>query len=326
MRQSRVLLVLASLVMLCSLAHAQQPPEKLFNAITKIRTIIPDTASTARALGTEREGSGVVIDAAGHVLTIGYLILEAETIDIVDADDQVVRAAFVGYDHQSGFGLVRATTPLAVQPIPLGQSAGLSVGEPVLIAGYGGTEAVQGAHVVARQEFAGYWEYLLEDAIFTTPPYPHFGGAALIDRTGRLIGIGSLYTPVLLPTVGTVPGNMFVPIDRLKPILVDLIATGRSAEPPKPWLGLHAEEAHGRVFVRRILAGGPAAQVGLAPGDIILKVGQQDVQGLADFYRQVWAHGAAGVHIPLHILHGTRLHDVTVHSADRYHYLKMPPR
>ena len=179
---------------------------------------------------------------------------------------------------------------------------------------------------MARHEFAGYWEYLLEEAIFTTPPYPYFGGAALIDRNGQLVGIGSLFTPVELPSGGIVPGNMFVPIDRLKPLLADLIARGRSAEPPQPWLGLHAEEAHGRVFVRRVLPDGPAAYARLEPGDIILKVGQQEVQGLADFYRQVWALGAAGVQIPLHVLHGTRLSDVIVHSADRYQYLKMPKR
>jgi S1-C subfamily serine protease len=318
--------VLASFIMLCSPGHAEPQPEQLLKAITRVRATVPDTAYTARSLGTEREGSGVVIDTAGHVLTIGYLILEADTIDIVGADDEVVCATFVGYDHHSGFGLVRTTTPLPVQPMPLGQSAGVNVGDPVLIAGYGGTEAVQGGRVVARQEFAGYWEYLLEDAIFTTPPYQHFGGAALIDRTGQLVGIGSLFTPVELPTGEVVAGNMFVPIDRLKPILAELIAQGRAAAPPKPWLGLHAAEAHGRVFVRRTLAESPAAHAGLAPGDIILKVGQQEVQGLADFYRQVWAMGAAGVSIPLSVLHGTRISDVTVHSADRYQSLKMPQR
>jgi S1-C subfamily serine protease len=326
MRYMHLFVVLASFVMLCSPGHTEPQPEQLLKAITRVRAVIPDTAYTARSLGTEREGSGVVIDTDGHVLTIGYLILEAETINIVGADDEVVRATFVGYDHHSGFGLVRTTTPLAVQPMPLGQSAAINVGDPVLIAGYGGTEAVQGGLVVARQEFAGYWEYLLEDAIFTTPPSQHFGGAALIDRTGRLVGIGSLFTPVELPTGDVVPGNMFVPIDRLKPILAELIARGRAAAPPKPWLGLHAVEAHGRVFVRRTLAESPAARAGLAPGDIILKVGQQEVQGLADFYRQVWAVGAAGVPIPLSVLHGTRISDVTVHSADRYQYLKMPQR
>jgi S1-C subfamily serine protease len=326
MRHMCLFVVLASCVMLCSPGHTEPRPEQLLQAITKVRAIVPETAYTARSLGTEREGSGVVIDTTGHVLTIGYLILEAESIDIVGADDEVVRATFVGYDHHSGFGLVRTTTPLTVQPMPLGQSAAVNVGDPVLIAGYGGTEAVQGGRVVARQEFAGYWEYLLEDAIFTAPPYQHFGGAALIDRTGRLVGIGSLFTPVELPIGNVVPGNMFVPIDRLKPILADLIAQGRAASPPKPWLGLHAVEAHGRVFVRRTLSESPAARAGLAPGDIILKVGQQEVQGLADFYRQVWAVGAAGVSIPLSILHGTHISNVTVQSADRYQYLKMPQR
>jgi S1-C subfamily serine protease len=185
---------------------------------------------------------------------------------------------------------------------------------------------VQGVRVVSRQEFAGYWEYLLEEAIFTLPPHRNFGGAALIDRQGHLVGIGSLLTQVMLPGVGAMPGNMFVPIDRLKPVLEDLIAQGRPAIPPKPWLGIHVEEGHGRVFVRRILEGGPGAQTGLQPGDIVLKVGQQSVEGLADFYRKVWALGSAGVAIPLSILQGTQIRELTVHSADRYRYLELHPK
>jgi S1-C subfamily serine protease len=179
---------------------------------------------------------------------------------------------------------------------------------------------------VVRQEFAGYWEYLLEDAIFTIPSFANFGGAALLNRHGHLVGIGSLFTPVVVPGVGAVPGNMFVPIDRLKPILTDLIATGRPAAPPRPWLGINVEEAHGRVLVRRITAEGPAEQAGLQVGDLILKVGQQDIEGLADFYRKVWALGAAGVAVPLQVLQGTHLREITVHSADRYQYLRLRPQ
>ena len=306
-------------------AYAAQHPEALLKAIVNIRATIPDTARTARALGTEREGSGVVIDVQGHILTIGYLVLEAERIEIVGPDDQVVRAALVGYDHRSGFGLVRVDPPLGVQPIKLGQSAAVTVGDPVLVASHGGSESVQGARVVARQEFAGYWEYLLEEAIFTTPPATDFGGAALLDRTGQLVGIGSLLTHVVLPGVGTVPGNMFVPIDLLTPILSDFIATGRAATPPQPWLGLQAEESHGRLFVLRLASGGPAVRAGVQPGDIILTVAQQAVAGLADFYRKVWALGEAGVDVTLSILRGTSVRQVTIHSADRYQYLIMRP-
>jgi S1-C subfamily serine protease len=325
MKGARLLAVLVGCVALWSSAYAEQP-EEILRAITKIRSTIPETARTASLLGTEREGSGVVIDAQGHILTIGYLILEAETIKIVGPDDKAITATFVGYDHNSGFGLVRTSLPLGVQPIQLGQSSAVNIGDPVLVASYGGPESARGVQVVSREEFAGYWEYLLEDAIFTTPPYSSFGGAALIDRDGQLVGIGSLFTQVGVPGVGAVPGNMFVPIDHLKPILEDMLATGRSSAPPKPWLGVFAEETHGRVFVTRVAADGPAEQAGLQPGDIILQVGQQDVEGLADFYRKVWALGGAGVAISLRILHGTFLRQVTVRSADRYHYLGMRPK
>jgi S1-C subfamily serine protease len=319
-------IVLVSIVVLCRPVYPDQPPEELLRAVTRIRATIPETARTARLLGTEREGSGVVIDANGHVLTIGYLILEAETIELVGPDNQVTRATFVGYDHHSGFGLVRAETPPSVQPLLLGESSAIAVGDPILVASYGGSDAAQGVWLVARQEFAGYWEYLLEDAMFTAPPFANFGGAALIDRQGHLVGIGSLFTPVEIPGVGTAPGNMFIPIDRLKPILADLMATGRSATPPKPWLGVHAEEVHGRVFVRRTVVDGPAQQAGLQTGDLILQVGEQDITGLADFYRKIWARGAAGVEIPLRILQGSRFREITVHSVDRQQYLRLPAR
>jgi S1-C subfamily serine protease len=205
----------------------------------------------------------------------------------------------------------------------LGQSSGIEEGDPILVAGHGGSQAVQGVRVVSRQPFAGYWEYLLEDALFTSPPYADFGGAALIGLDGKLLGVGSLYTQVVVPDVGSVPCNMFVPIDLLKPILVDLIKMGRSKEPPKPWLGVYTQEAHGRVFVLRVVSGGPAEKAGIKPGDIVLKVNQKPVKGLSDFYRKVWALGKAGVEVPLSVLQETQIRDILVQSADRYQYYEI---
>jgi len=271
----------------CGSANAEQAPEDLLTAIVRIHATVPEGARTAVSLGTTREGSGVVIDKEGYVLTIGYLILEAERIEVVGQRGET---------------------------------------DPVLVASYGGAEAVQGARVITRKEFAGYWEYLLEDAIFTTPPHLSFGGAALIGRNGQLVGIGSLYTRVTLPGLGAMATNMFVPIDRLKPILNDLIVRGRSREPTRPWLGLYSEEAHGRVVILRVASGSPAEQAGLQAGDIILKVKKGAVKGLADFYRKVWALGEAGVDVPVSILQGTEIRDVVVHSADRHQYLRLGPR
>ena len=301
----------------------QQTPEEILDAVIKIKATIPTDASTAQILGTEREGNGVVIDADGHILTIGYLILEAETIEVLAAQGEPVKGRFVAYDYKTGFGIIRAEPPLPVKPLQLGQSSQLKAGDPVLIAGYGGSEAVLGSRVVARKEFVGYWEYLVEDAIYTTPPYPNYGGAALIDRDGRLLGIGSIYTPLSIPGIGIVPCNMSVPIDLLKPILDDLIKNGRSSIPPQPWLGLNADEAHGRVFIIRVTPGGPAEKAGLKAGDIILAVNKNPVKGLADFFRQSWALGPAGVTVPLSILQETQVRDISVQSADRYQFLKV---
>lgn len=318
-------LIVATFFLVFGNAYADQKAEEIFNAIVKVKAIIPEDARTAQLLGTERQGNGVLIDTKGHVLTIGYLIMEAKSIEVTGPDGKVVHATFVGYDYDSGFGLLRSNELLKALPMKLGQSSEVKVGDSLLVAGHGGPESVQGARVISRREFAGYWEYLLENAIFTSPPYTNFGGAALISRDGKLVGIGSLLTQVMIQGLGSLSANVFVPIDRLKPILGDLIAMGRSSEPPKPWLGLFAEETHGRVIVIRVQPGGPADQANLKPGDIILKVGKQAVKGLADFYRKVWALGVAGVEVPLSILQETWIRDIVVHSADRYPFYRLKP-
>ena len=323
MKKGSLAVLFLVLVTFCGPVYANQEPEEVLRAVIKIRAVIPENARTAEALGTEREGNGVVIDSDGHVLTIGYLILEAETIEITGPDGERIDATFVGYDYNSGFGLLRANTSLNVQPMKLGQSSEVKVGDPVLVAGHGGLDAVQGAYVVARKEFAGYWEYLLEDAIFTTPPYSNFGGAALIGPDGQLLGIGSLFNRVTIPELGTVASNMFVPIDYLKPILAELIAQGRTSEPPRPWLGVNVQETHGRVFIVRVSSESPAERAGLQPGDIILAVNKQEVKGVADFYRKMWALGEAGVDVPLSILQGTQIRDIIVHSADRQQFFNI---
>jgi len=303
-------------------AYGEQSAEEILKSIVKIKSVIPANAFTARTLGTEREGNGVVIDSKGHILTIGYLIVEAETLEVTTEEGKTISASFVGYDHDSGFGLLKADKPLSITPMKLGKSSEVKQGDPILMAGYGGTESVQAGRVLARKEFAGYWEYLLEDAIYTAPAHTGFGGAALIDRDGKLLGIGSLLTQVLISGFGSISCNISVPIDLLNPILADLIAKGRTSAAPRPWLGLNAEEAHGRVFILRVTSGGPAEKAGLQSEDMVLRVKGEEAKGLADFYRKVWALGNAGVEVPLGILRGTKIRDITVKSVDRNQLLR----
>jgi S1-C subfamily serine protease len=302
--------------------YGEQSAEDILKAIVKIKSVIPANAFTARTLGTEREGNGVIIDTKGHILTIGYLITEAETLEVTTEEGKTITASFIGYDHETGFGLLKAGQPLAITPMKLGKSSEVKQGDPILMAGYGGAESVQAGRVLARKEFAGYWEYLLEDAIYTAPAHTGFGGAALIDRDGKLLGIGSLYTQVIIPGFGSIPCNISVPIDLLHPILADLIAKGRTSAAPRPWMGLNAEEGHGRVFVLRVTPGGPAEKAALESGDMVLSVKGEEVKGLADFYRKVWALGNAGVEVPLSILRGTRIRDITLKSVDRNRLLR----
>ena len=306
-------------------AQAEEMPHESLEAIVKVSVTIAPDARTAITLGTEREGSGVVIDSAGHILTIGYVILEAEGIEVTRSDGKTYVASYVGYDHSTGFGLIKTNRDLGVKPIKLGQSSRVAVGESILLVGHGGDEAIRPAQVISRKEFVGYWEYLLDDAFYVAPPHPDYAGVAMLDRDGRLMGIGSIYTQLFFPEYGAVPCNMFVPIDLLKPILNDLIQNGRSTKPPKPWLGMNADETRGRVFVDRVYGDSPADKAGLRRNDIILSVGQQPVSGLADFYRKVWALGNAGVQVRLTVLQGSKIKDINVRSADRYQYLRIRP-
>jgi S1-C subfamily serine protease len=302
--------------------YAQQQPDEILKAVVKIRAVIPSDARTAPFLGTEREGNGILIDSAGYILTIGYLILESRTVEIIDLENNVVEAEYIGYDYDTGFGLIRAVKLLDVEPLKLGSSAELKQGDPALVAGHMGSEDVVGVRVVQRGEFVGSWEYLLDNAIYTTPPYQNFAGAALIGPDGSLLGIGSIYTRLNVAGFGSIPANMFVPIDLLKPILDDLKTAGRSRKPQRPWLGVFTEESHGRIFITRLIPGGPGEKGQLQAGDMILKVAQQPVKGQADFYRKVWDLGNAGVKVPISILRETEIKDVTVNSIDRYQLLK----
>jgi S1-C subfamily serine protease len=257
------------------------------------------------------------------VLTIGYLILEAESAEITLAGGRRVAAEPIAYDHASGFGLLRAREKLGVRPIELGGADALKEHDRVMVASHGGPEMAGGALVVGRRPFAGSWEYLLERAILTAPAHPAFGGAALIGRDGKLLGIGSLIVPNAAGDEQPLPGKLFVPVDLLKPILADMLTHGRAQGPARPWLGLSTDELRGRLFVSRVSRGAPAFEAGIQPGDLVVGVNGATVDGMADFYRKVWAIGKAGVDVPLDVLQGAAVKRITVKSMDRQDWLKI---
>ncbi len=297
----------------------------VLNALVHVQAEVPSGARTAKFLGTERDGSGVVIDSHGLVVTIGYLILEAMAATVTDSSGRVVPADIVAYDYDTGFGLVRARAPLDAVPMRLGKSADVAVDDRLLVISFGGPDGVMAAQVAARGEFAGYWEYLLDSAIYTTPPHPEWSGAALIGAEGRLLGIGSLFLPDVTPGPKDKPGNMFVPIDLLKPILADMIAEGRPSGPAKPWLGMFTNESHRGVVVSMVVPESPAEVAGIRKGDRVLGVAGDEIDDMADLFRAVWALGAAGVEVPLVIRSNGTTRTVIVRSVDRYDYLRLDP-
>jgi len=296
--------------------------ERALTSVVGLHAIVPGDAFTADTLGVERAGNGVLIEN-GLALTVGYLITEAETIWLHLHDGRVVPGHTLAIDQDTGFGLVQALARLDLPSLPLGSSAAAQVGERVVIGGAGGHTRSLAARIVAKQEFAGYWEYVLDEAIYTLPAHPNWGGTALISPAGELIGVGSLQLE--REREGKSENlNMVVPIDLLKPIRDDLMKFGRVNRPARPWLGLYSTEVEGKVVVVGLAAKGPAARAELKTGDVILAVNGDKVSTLAAFYRKVWALGSAGVEVPLTLYRDGLTFDVRVNSSERAKFLKAP--
>jgi S1-C subfamily serine protease len=297
--------------------------ERALSAVVGLRAVIPADAFTAEILGTERIGHGVAIDERGIVLTIGYLITEAEEVWLTLHDGRIVPGHVLAYDYETGFGLVQSLGKLGLPPLAFDQSASAQPGEAVVLGGSGGATRSVAARIVSKQEFAGYWEYVLDEAIFTAPAHPHWGGTALIGPAGDLLGIGSLQLE------GATKGksehlNMVVPIDLLKPIYNDLVKTGAANRPPRPWLGVYCIEVEDRIVIAGLAKGGPAQRAGLQTGDLLLAVASTEVRELAPCFRRIWSLGHAGVEIPLLIWREGDTFEVRVNSGDRDRYLKSP--
>lgn len=302
--------------------------DEVLGAVVGIRALVPSDAFTADVLGTERVGHGVLIRKDGIILTIGYLITEAEVVWISLSGGRTVPGHVLGYDQETGFGLVQALAHLDEPALPLGRSSEAEVGMRVVVAGSGGRSRSVAARIIARQEYAGYWEYVLDEAIYTAPAHPFWGGTALIGPSGELLGIGSLQ---IQAGGSSDPGqrqsdeaNMIVPIDLLKPILDDLATIGRPNRPARPWLGLYATEIDSSVALLGVADRGPAHEAGLRQGDIVLAVAGNPVSSLAELFRGVWALGDAGVTVPLTVNRAGRTFKASLRSVDRLTLLKGP--
>ncbi|WP_119419587.1 S1C family serine protease [Desertibaculum subflavum] len=293
--------------------------ERTVSRVYGLRSEVPEDAFTARTLGTEREGNAIPISRDGLVLTIGYLVSEASRVILAASNGGIAEAHVVAYDFETGFGLVRTATPLGLEPFEFGTAATLLPGDPVIVAGNGGMKQALAARVRAKHEFAGYWEYLLEEAIFTEPAHPNWGGTALIDKNGKLVGVGSLHL-----AESDKPGNMFVPIDLLPPILPALTRHGDAGRQSRPWLGLYLTEAEKHLVVAGVAPAGPATTAEIKVGDVIVALDGVPVQGLAPFYRLLWGRGRAGISVRLAVFREGKLREISVETADRSWFMKRP--
>jgi len=313
-----------------SIAPDMQPDTKglgydldtALSAIVTVRTRIPDDAFTAQILGTERAGHAVRINDSGLLVTIGYVVAEAEEIWLIGGNQQAVPGHVVGYDYETGFGLVQTLGRMDLPWLELGDSDEIGAGDAVVVAGCGGRDQALAAAVVDKREFAGYWEYVLDEAIFTAPPHPNWGGAALLAGDGTLAGIGSLYVENVSPDVAS--GNMIVPINILRPVMDEMLKYGTTLKPPRPWLGIFVTEAQDNLVVAGVLDGGPAERADIQTGDVVIGVDGERTRNLADFFRHIWSYGNAGCEVPLVLYRDGAAFDVHVRSIDRRDQFKSP--
>ena len=311
---------------------APADPQAMIEALTRanaavvgLQVTVASGARSAETLGKQRSGSGVVSGPDGLILTIGYLMMEAETIQVVTQDNRIVPARPVAYDLATGFGLLRAILPLrGVTPVPLGSHANLKTGD-ALMAAVGGTSGdVAMTQLVSKRPFSGYWEYHIDTALFTSPPIGNHSGAPLFNQRGELLGIGSLFVGDAMGGNRPLPGNMFVPVDLLKPILAEMQQTGSSRLSRRPWLGVTSSEQGGRVNVVRVTKDSPASQAGLAAGDVVLAVDGAKVATLEEFYRKVWAHPNPDDEVKLTVLQGADVKTLTIRAVDRMSTMMKP--
>jgi len=295
------------------------------NAVVAVKVKALPNARSNETLGEERLGSGVVIGDDGLVLTIGYLIMEADQIEVTGANGTAVPASVVAYDHATGFGLIKSLAPLDVKPIRLGTAQPVSQLDRMMVVTGGEEQVISIATVVSKRKFAGYWEYLIDDAIFTAPPRLDHSGAALINKEGELVGVGSLFVLDALTPGERFPGNMFVPVDLLKPVLEEMIKTGAQKESRRPWLGVNSLEEDGRIKVMQVNEESPADRAGIKAGDIILSVNGSQIESLEAFYHAIWTVGPAGADVVLTIVQGPVVREVTVRSMDRLDFMRRKP-
>jgi len=284
--------------------------ERVLPATVHIEARIPETHPSTRILGSERMGSGTIIDAAGLVLTVNYVVLGAEQVKVTMIDQRAYVAEVVRTDFASGLALVRIPEE-RLTALTLRHTSDVALGEECFVVasvGEGSARIANGA-ISYLGPFDANWEYVLERAIMTTAMNPGLGGGPLCDPLGRVLGVVSLN----LNEIGRF--SLAVPSDYYLDARDDFVDGRRPAVGARAWLGLFCYSVKEHVVIQGLLPGGPGEQAGLKAGDVILAIDGEDVGDRRSLYRRLWTH-PAGDPVTLKIFRGRETKTVTVASGD----------
>lgn len=291
--------------------------EYVVPATVSIRSVTPQRHPSARLLGTERMGSGAIIDAEGHILTVGYVVMGARTIEVTLPDQQQFPATLVCQDFESGIAILQ--TPARDLPtVPLGHSSSLKEGDKVIIVA--ATDQTQRmaspGFISALRPFEAYWEYMLDQAILTTAMNPGFGGGPLLDSLGQMIGVLSLNLN------STKEMTLAIPIDLFHRVKEGVFTFGSITDRrPRPWVGMYSEPVEGGVAVIGLIPNGPASRAGMEVKDVILEVNNAEATGRRELYELMWRN-RAGDELTFTVQRGEEVLDIRVTSMDRAEFYR----
>jgi S1-C subfamily serine protease len=289
----------------------------LLSSVVHIHTEVPSAHPSTRILGDERMGTGTVVDPSGLILTVNYVVMGGETIQVTLARGRALRAEIVAQDFEVGLALLRVKRQ-GLPAAPVTASESLTRGDPVFALGSTGPRErrVAGGLVTYLGEFEAYWEYLLDRGIVSSAANPGFGGGPLFTLSGKMVGVVSLNLNEIARS------SLAIPVECYLRNQEEFVRFGRVvSRPQRAWLGVFAHVLEEGVVVAGLVPNGPGARSGIQEGDLIVSLDAREVPTRKDLYLSLWRH-APGEKMTLEVMRDNQVRRLSVTAGDRADFYK----